>query len=136
MEAKSRWIVCEFLETKFEWKKCIEGSRADLLIRPKGCEKDEWLPVQLKSSNAHKSRRKLYCFGRSSQYGRIVMIWHIPQNRTRKSQYNSFRRFARFFGMCHILWFSASKRSSWEVLGDVRRLYDDKYPEIHRRRKI
>jgi hypothetical protein len=36
------------LEKDFNVFKCVEGTMADFLVRPKGTEKDDWLPIQLK----------------------------------------------------------------------------------------
>jgi hypothetical protein len=36
------------LEEHFDVFKCVEGTTADFLVRPKGADKNEWLPIQLK----------------------------------------------------------------------------------------
>lgn len=49
-EYESFCIISKFIQDKFEVKKTNEGCMADMIIKPKNVDADEWLMIQLKST--------------------------------------------------------------------------------------
>ncbi len=49
----ARQFIMENIRDKFHCQKTLEGSHADLVIKPRNCDDhlDYWLPIQIKSAN-------------------------------------------------------------------------------------
>jgi hypothetical protein len=87
-ELKSIQLITKYLSQYYEIIRTNEGCRADLAIREKGKEEDEWIPVQVKSTE--KMCHKMYSFrGIKDEYKDMLLIcvciseekiWVIPYN--------------------------------------------------------
>jgi hypothetical protein len=58
----------------FEVKKLREGTKADFLVRPLGSEEDDWIAVQLKSTEKKKDRYDTYAFTTKTDYSGMVLL--------------------------------------------------------------
>ena len=86
-ELKSIQLITKYL-SQYEIVRTNEGCRVDLAIREKGKEEDEWIPVQVKSTE--KMCHKMYSFrGLKDEYKDMLLIcvcvseekiWVIPYN--------------------------------------------------------
>jgi len=50
VEAESIKYLVEIIGSEFDMVTCVESCKADIIIKPKDCKDDKWLPVQLKST--------------------------------------------------------------------------------------
>lgn len=88
VELKSIQLITKYLSNYYEIIRTNEGCRADLAIKEKGKEKDEWIPIQVKSTD--RICHKMYSFrGLKQDYKDMLLIcvcnseekiWVIPYN--------------------------------------------------------
>lgn len=88
VEMISIQLIIKYLSSYYEIIRTNEGCRADLAIKERGKEKDEWIPVQVKATD--KMCHKMYSFrGIKDEYKDMLLIcvcnseekiWVIPYN--------------------------------------------------------
>jgi hypothetical protein len=70
------------IEDEFDVCKCVEGTKADFMVKPKHFLEDSWLPVQLKTtmqSNALHSHN--YSFGVNKDYSGMLLLCCCVQDK-------------------------------------------------------
>ena len=89
-EAESIQILTFYIESEYEVKRTWEGCNADLLIRKKGNDNDEWIQVQVKTTKG--KCHKMYAFHTVSdaKYKDMMIICHsMEDNKVWVFPYNS-----------------------------------------------
>jgi hypothetical protein len=66
----------EMLQHKFIIKKLFDGCKADLALKPKNCDIDEWIGIQIKSTQrkVKNNKSEAYKFDLSKDYENLIII--------------------------------------------------------------
>ena len=76
MEFECIKYLNEMLNQKFIIKKLFDGCKADLALKPKNCDIDEWIGIQIKSTQrkVKNNNSEAYKFDLSKDYENLIII--------------------------------------------------------------
>lgn len=74
IEYESYKIIKSLISASFDIERTFEGCLVDILIKPNHITNDQWLPIQLKSTDT--TRNNIYSFRLHNEYSKMLLLLH------------------------------------------------------------
>jgi hypothetical protein len=141
--------LLELLSDTFEVRKAFDGCNVDMIYRPKECNEDKWVGIQVKS----KRRNPTYSFHVETSYKNCLillyccednMIWIIPENVItitkldigyKKSKYNIYKTELECVSKRLYELYVQTSKHSFDVLDTPSSFYMQREKEFRRYRE-